>query len=276
MNNNFNWNRFKTVVRYDIAVNKKLTVVFFLVTAFALFSVHVFSVLNAIGRIEQMRMYDSVIPQYVYGDCLDFSAVMSFICYWLVFVVGGSFVFYNMRSKQQRIGFLVQPATYLEKFIARVLWVTVVLSLAFLAAVMFADVLRLVFCRIINFPAVGSVTMEMLQLPSEMQVVKETMRCYYLFTMWLTLLMLQSVYVFAGSLLRRNQWAVTTIVVIALILLWGYWDFEGFDYFMPTGNVGFKALLVLPVQLGVTVLCYWRAYKTFCGMQVINNKWINV
>ena len=29
MNNNFNWKRFKNVVRYDIAANRKTTLVFF-------------------------------------------------------------------------------------------------------------------------------------------------------------------------------------------------------------------------------------------------------
>lgn len=283
MNNNFNWDRFKNVVRYDIAANRKTTLVFFFVLAFVMFSSHAFRIVNALYTIEnmtEMAGYTNFLPDkgLQYKACLNFSGAVAFIGYWLFFIVVGSFVFFNMRTKQQKIGILVQPATHLEKFVARVLWVTVTLSLVYLAAVMFSDVLRFILCKIIGIPAVGSVTVRMFEMPSQLNFEDSSlaMKCYCLFTMWLTIVMMQSVYVLAGTLLTRNQWLLTTAVVIVVMLVWGQFSLEGFDFFMPDHHIGLKALVVLPVQLGVTVFCYWRAYKTFCGMQVINNKWINV
>lgn len=283
MNNNFNWERFKNVVRYDIAANRKTTLVFFFVLAFVMFSSHAFRIVNALYTIENMTALAGHTNYFFdkgleYKACLNFSGGVVFIGYWLFFIVVGSFVFFNMRTKQQKIGILVQPATHLEKFVARVLWVTVTLSLVYLAAVMFSDVLRFLLCKIIGIPAVGSVTVRMFEMPSQINFEDSSlaMKCYCLFTMWLTIVMMQSVYVLAGTLLSRNQWLLTTAVVIVVMLVWAQFSLEGFDLFMPDHHIGLKALVVLPVQLGVTVFSYWRAYKTFCGMQVINNKWINV
>lgn len=283
MNNNFNWERFKNVVRYDIAANRKTTLVFFFVLAFVMFSSHAFRIVNALYTIENMTALAGHTNYFFdkgleYKACLNFSGGVVFIGYWLFFIVVGSFVFFNMRTKQQKIGILVQPATHLEKFVARVLWVTVTLSLVYLAAVMFSDVLRFLLCKIIGIPAVGSVTVRMFEMPSQLHFEDSSlaMKCYCLFTMWLTIVMMQSVYVLAGTLLTRNQWLLTTAVVIVVMLVWAHFSLEGFDFFMPDHHIGLKALVVLPVQLGVTVFSYWRAYKTFCGMQVINNKWINV
>lgn len=282
MNNNFNWERFKNVVRYDIAANRKTTLVFFFVLAFVMFSSHAFRIVNALYTIENMTALAGHTNYFFdkgleYKACLNFSGGVAFIGYWLFFIVVGSFVFFNMRTKQQKIGVLVQPATHLEKFVTRVLWVTVVMSLVYLAAVMFSDVLRFLLCKIIGIPAVGSVTVRMFEMPSQLNFEDSSlaMKCYCLFTMWLTIVMMQSVYVLAGTLLTRNQWLLTTAVVIVVMLVWAQFSLEGFDFFMPDHHIGLKALLVLPVQLGVTVFSYWRAYKTFCGMQVINNKWIN-
>lgn len=283
MNNNFNWERFKNVVRYDIAANRKTTLVFFFVLAFVMFSSHAFRIVNALYTIENMTALAGHTNYFFdkgleYKACLNFSGGVVFIGYWLFFIVVGSFVFFNMRTKQQKIGILVQPATHLEKFVARVLWVTVTLSLVYLAAVMFSDVLRFLLCKIIGIPAVGSVTVRMFEMPSQLHFEDSSlaMKYYCLFTMWLTIVMMQSVYVLAGTLLTRNQWLLTTAVVIVVMLVWAHFSLEGFDFFMPDHHIGLKALVVLPVQLGVTVFSYWRAYKTFCGMQVINNKWINV
>jgi hypothetical protein len=271
------------VVRYDIAASRKTTLVFFFVLAFVMFSSHAFRIVNALYTIENMTAMAGHTNYFLdkglqYKACLNFSGGVAFIGYWLFFIVVGSFVFFNMRTKQQKIGILVQPATHLEKFLTRVIWVTVVMSLVYLAAVMFSDVLRYLLCKIIGIPAVGSVTVRMFEMPSQLNFEDSSlaMKCYCLFTMWLTIVMMQSVYVLAGTLLTRNQWLLTTIVVIVVMLVWAQFSLEGFDFFMPDHHIGLKALVVLPVQLGVTLFCYWRAYKTFCGMQVINNKWINV
>lgn len=123
MNNNFNWDRFKNVVRYDIAANRKTTLVFFFVLAFVMFSSHAFRIVNALYTIENMTAMAEHTNYFLdkgleYKACLNFSGGVAFVVYWLFFIVVGSFVFFNMRTKQQKIGILVQPATHLEKFVA--------------------------------------------------------------------------------------------------------------------------------------------------------------
>lgn len=43
--------------------------------------------------------------------------------YWLVMMVGGSMVFRNMRTKQQRIAYMMLPASNMEKYVTRVVMV---------------------------------------------------------------------------------------------------------------------------------------------------------
>lgn len=72
------------------------------------------------------------------------SAVMAVsIAFYVLLVYGVSLTFSHLYTKQQRIAWLMLPATNLEKFLARVLVYSVFWSVALLVALVLADVTRM-------------------------------------------------------------------------------------------------------------------------------------
>lgn len=72
------------------------------------------------------------------------SAVMTVsIAFYVLLVYGVSLTFSHLYTKQQRIAWLMLPATNLEKFLARVLVYSVFWSVALLVALVLADVTRM-------------------------------------------------------------------------------------------------------------------------------------
>lgn len=72
------------------------------------------------------------------------SAVMAVsIAFYVLLVYGVSLTFSHLYTKQQRIAWLMLPATNLEKFLARVLVYSVLWSVALLVALVLADVTRM-------------------------------------------------------------------------------------------------------------------------------------
>ena len=105
-------------------------------------------------------------------------------------------------------------------------------------------------------------------------------------------LWVHSVYVCLGCFFRRNSWIITSVILfVATTTLTFVASMLSLDFF--NHNIHFHNGLYIGGELyvidgysiiatvvllltGFTVLNYWLAYKLFCRMQVINNKWINV
>ena len=69
--------------------------------------------------------------------------------YWLVMMVGGSMVFRNMRTKQQRIAYMMLPASNMEKYVTRVVMVALGGLLMSVVSFVLADQLQMVFIKLI-------------------------------------------------------------------------------------------------------------------------------
>ena len=69
--------------------------------------------------------------------------------YWLVMMVGVSMVFRNMRTKQQRIAYMMLPASNMEKYVTRVVMVALGGLLMSVVSFVLADQLQMVFIKLI-------------------------------------------------------------------------------------------------------------------------------
>ena len=88
----------------------------------------------------------------------DFSSFQTTIlsAFTLILVFGGfytaSSIMENMDTQQNRISFLMLPATSLEKFITRALYVTLGFALTILIALLLAEATRFLFLPLFNLP----------------------------------------------------------------------------------------------------------------------------
>lgn len=83
--------------------------------------------------------------QYQVSVCMFFS-VIAFIAFYVL----ASCIFNNMKTKLQRESFLMLPACNLEKFVARLLMMSIGVLVQLFAAVILADVIQFIFSFIIT------------------------------------------------------------------------------------------------------------------------------
>ena len=209
--------------------------------------------------------------EYVAGFC---SGLLS------VFVsIGGCAIASNMKTKQQIIMVKMLPSSNLEKFLSRFLYVTVIWYVGGLVAYCAADLLNMLVRLITNHAPVESATAIMYDVlfRHDHVVINGSSRAefdvlFYLFGVWA-----HSFYILGGTLLRKQQFVITTLTLIALGLAFVYLmgvlaGMFGEDMFMT-----FTFVYILDaVFVALTLIDYWISYKLYANMQVINNKWFNI
>ena len=207
--------------------------------------------------------------------------------YIVISVIGGCWIFNNMKTKEQRITFKMLPATDLEKFAARALYVTLVWWLMGLVAYCAADVFRMLLCLIIGtdpvkcfipdfFTYVFGVDNHTVHLNSDDEPAA-LFALYALACTWS--FWVHSLYILGGALFRRRQFVLTTLAHFILMLVFTpvIINFiDTVDTALARQWVDTWAWSLAAVFAAAGVLDWWLSYKIFRRMQVINNKWVNL
>ena len=242
------------------------------------------------------------------ADRLVHAVELCTMVYMIVLIISGTWIFADMKTKEERIKVKMLPATDLEKFLVRWLGVTVGAMVMGVVAYCVADVLRMVTCMTLGFDSFGCTITDFLRmfflnddggaiLRESLDYEVETdyvllndgdgtivsgcpvyaVGTIYALVGWVV--WAQSFYVLGGTLLRRYQFVITTLVhillFIALAAVVALMPVDADRMFADTGNDAalYTAGVVFIV---VAVVNWWLSYRIFKRMQVINNKWINL
>ena len=252
MSETFNFGRFCLLVRWDILSRWKgivnTTIAFAIVLAF---------------------LYITIVGERTGITSVIFAAYM---------IVGAGMIFSNMKTKQQRIAFLTVPASRLEKYVSRLLDVTVVNILIYMVAMVIADVAQMALSSIIYHGYAESVSIA---------TIGNMFQGEFVLTSALFIVWFHSSYVLGGAFFRRNQIILTTCVhlVVGMVLmtllmsalrdmLFGMYTVD--DPYSYEEALRKVETLLDWLFVAAAVFDYWAAYKIFGRMQVINNKWTNL
>ena len=219
---------------------------------------------------------------YFYGNL---AGVALFVGFALMMVAGCS-IFKNLLSKQNRITFLSLPASNLEKYISRFIWVNVGYAIMFVIAVIFADLLLALFSLMLGLGVHGSVTTTLFAELFESKTIlySRILNPGYFSVMVCTIMLfMQSSWTLLGTLFRKNAWLWTLCIQVILGTSW-VMAISGPDSFLSQlwhsfhSTLGHDLFFWTHIILGLaaSALMYWGSYRIFCRMQVINNKWLNV
>lgn len=220
------------------------------------------------------------------ADRLIHSVEMCTLVYMIVLVIAGTWIFADMKTKEQRTAVKMLPATDLEKFIVRWLGITLGALVLGLAAYCVADVLRMVTCLVVGVDYVGCTIPDFLRMfftNAEVGLITAGQRpefisgVYFSAVSWCV--WAQSLYVLGGTLLCRYRFAVTSAVHVVLFVAFAVVvSSASVDVEATAVNAGNNAAFyaVGTVLTAVAVVNWWLSYKIFRRMQVINNKWINL
>ena len=303
--NNFNFNRFGQTFRWVLATNFRNFLAWTLGAAVGVFLMEMILIafnVHADGGNYVPLLYSSI------------SKICS-VALIIFVLVALSTGFSDYQKKPQREAFLMLPSTNLEKFLAVVIYVTVVWSLAGFLAFAVGDTLRMAVRALAFGNEWYSLVPNILDLFGEMKPWYEhggmiifptsyiVCACIFLYSLFIWI---HSTYILGGTLLRKYTFVVSSLVIILAIILiaWLSHKFNLQVFYVDTVLDGQsldaiqKAKLhengPIPVEsiqmtqkvgaLGyfltvalplLSIFNYWASFRIFKGFQLITNKWTN-
>ncbi len=262
----FNWNRFGALAKWTYYAEQKSFIKMTSILFFCLFAIFE---INSIGNANTNGL-----------------VVSSIFTFFTMQIVGASLNFASMKEKEDRVTYLMIPASNLEKYIMRFLYVTLGFAISFLIALLTADVLRIIFLLISGHGICGSVFIEFFKSLFNSTIFanhvwingQSVSQVMYPLAMFLTLCCawFHSIYLLGGSFFRRNAWLFTTISMILGGIIFGWvvsvLPYENFNL----NDHDTVAYIFSVIFIVLIIFNYYASYKLFTRMQVINNKWTNV
>lgn len=252
MNNNFNIKRFINTFIWTLEASKKELIT----SVVSLF--FVFALVLTLGSTT--TFFNNI--EFASGFCTGL--------FFVYIMISGCWIGSNLKTKQQIIMYKMLPASNLEKFLSRYLYVTVIWILGGLLAFVGADLIQMLVNYIIGNEVKSS-------FPLIYMFYDSNNNGYYyfeeLFIYDLIFIWIHSIYILGGVFFRRNQFVLTTLVHTVLTII-------AVQITKETGlltyidNINIKSIWILLILL--IAFDYYLSYKLFCRIQVINNKWINL
>ena len=205
----------------------------------------------------------------------------------------------NMKTKEERISFLMLPATMIEKFVVKFLYVTVGLFIAILITVSLAEITRLLLLPLFNVPVtlhqtilpkMFSMFMDMIRISGKDSLVVYTgyeVLNYGLVTacIWTSVIWHHSLFILGGNYWYKKPflktlgtlWAVMFILssITSTVIKWTstgntfvLWDSA------RTNWTTINSVLAVSIALfaSFTIFNWWLSYKLFTRSQIIKPK----
>jgi hypothetical protein len=303
--NNFSFNRFGQTFRWVLVTHFQTFLAFTAGCAAAMFLLEM--IIIALNIHPDGGNYISVL----YSDLSSFCAIF-LIIYALVAI---STLFSYYLKKPQREAFLMLPSTNLEKFLAVVIYVTVVWSLAGFLAFAVGDTLRMAVRALAFGNEWYSLVPRVLDMLGDIKpsfftgglIIQTTLyKVCYSVVFFSILFWIHSAYILGGTLLRKYTFVVTSLVIILAIVLtvWVASKINLEFFYIDTlvdGQSVFHSENIIPEYIEMTrtknvqffhkvgalgyiiavllplltIFNYWASFHIFKSFQLITNKWTN-
>lgn len=208
----------------------------------------------------------------------------------LFLLFSGSYIFVDVKKRQQRLDLLMLPASMPVKFLARYLTATIVTILIFVVSFFAADLLQYLLMQVLHRDTAVFVEAHLLSASyqtARFSAVASTDVIPLLATAALAW-WYHSLYLLGGVFFRKHGWLWTTLAQILffnvivfglgymlLATLNGFFP-EGFYLEILDGAETWAQVAYFTVMLALTALNYWLSYRIFSRIQFINNKWTNI
>ena len=201
----------------------------------------------------------------------------------IAFIIMLSLVFSPLRDKKKRIAYLTLPATHLEKYVAVMVYTLVIWPIFILLAFLLGDTLRMVIFGIMGNGWLSSIT-----LVSKVASESEGTITWPIFLDWLHdfvyNLWLCSIYILAGTWLRKNVFSLTTLALIAVaitfIVITNHPAIHIPSLFEMNGKIAVDvhplAYASIIFAMAATAFNFWASYQLFKRFQLITSKWTNL
>lgn len=264
---NFNMTRFGHVLKLDFTEGRKammwgalcmlLLYLFFFWFAYNI-GMHSYNVTN----------WDS----YIQHVCESVSA-FSMMAMYIYFLITASTLYRGEQKKQQRIAWLMLPATNLEKFLSRWIYMLVFMLVGGVLTIVLADCIHIVWLQIADHP-VHSMTKTLVHnLPhtSQYNTLIEIVNIY------LSFVVIHSLFLLGGVFFKKFHF-IATSAILAIVFSVIVWTINSLGYRdTPTqSDPTMSDIVWMCINTGIITVFTWLAYWLFCRYQVVTHKFANV
>lgn len=246
-NDTLSLSRIKLLIKWDLAMNKK-KYFWECVGMFVAYSVFLWIILLSAGQSH---------------DVTDFSPIAMFSVFLLFAMYAALNLADPIKQKKTRLTYLTLPASNAEKFLCRVLFVTVFFSVASFGVFVLADVVQFVMRILIDWllpfiPYETPPTLVMSQMPL---VFTDGFYAWGSLTMYLGILSLHAL-----ALLGTFHRGIFTVALLFGPLRFG---FDALNWLEKTYNEGGSTFLVNSALICLIAFCWWLAYRLFSRSQIV-------
>ena len=194
---------------------------------------------------------------------LCLSAVYLFNIYYASGILG------NADTKEKRTMMLMLPAENSEKYLARIVYVIVIIPLCIAAAFVIATLLRILLQVVLGHDVIVTGFSTMFN-ESDNTVIESLIGYVYML----------SLFVLGGTLFRKHPFIWTWVSIISFAIILGI-IISGIIWMTNGGRVHVTSFetnnwIVDVVFCILTVFNCWMSYRLFCRLQTTQHKWFNV
>ena len=188
-------------------------------------------------------------------------SVFCSIAMFIYFLIAASTLYRGEQKKQQRIAWLMLPASNLEKFTSRWIYLLVFSLVGGLLSFFVADLIHMIYLWMIDYPMVAATDdfLGILRIYSWKNAL-ETCSIY---------ICIHSFFLLGGVFFKKFHFIATTAVMVL-----------GLSIVFSVTNAFHLYVFLNPIDvfiyIGLIVLFTWLAYFLFCRWQVITHKFANV
>ena len=207
-------------------------------------------------------------PEYIRGVC-EAVGMTGCITMYIFFVACASTLFRNVQKKQQLTSYLMLPATNLEKFLSRWIYMLAVSVVGGILAFFVADILHAAWLFVMGRPVYWASGFFIETFPYGTAKYWQTVVELY------CMLVFVHAFYFCGSVLFKRYHFVATGAVGLLLLTGLSWLLRITGLYKHLTWETSAAIDIAFTLVGI-VLLTWLSYWLFCRYQVITRKLVNL
>lgn len=265
----FNMKRFRNLSVWMLLSMRRNMLTNFVTLGACYFLIYAIAIWNSWERID-MDFHDNI--KVATALC-----IVAMNCAMFVFYTQ---LFSNMKTKEQRIRYMMLPASELEKYLARLLYVVIILPLVAIIAFLAVDALLSFLAMFLSIPykmsGCGQIWEYIMMENYNFNDYRYNVSAYWLIGFCV---MLNAYVLLCGTLFRRPLiMSITSLlaIIVFFIVTLTKIKHDDISFHLEDEEMAVLFLVLGTISLGIAALMIWASYAIFRRMQVIHNKWINI
>lgn len=195
---------------------------------------------------------------------------VAMLFYWLI---SASILYRSEQKKQQRIAWLMLPATNLEKFLSRWLYMVVFSLTGGMLAFFVADILHIAYLWMSGNPVDTAAPSFFQRLPH----TNEYNPLLHIIKVYGMMITIHAFFLMGSVLFRKYHFIVcAALVVLVFAAMASLYNASGlYQHNGETALTIWNIVLIVFEAISITLFT-WLAYRLFCRWQVVTHKFVNL